>query len=209
MNYEELEPTALIFAGGRGERFHALKQLAEVKGKPVIQHVIDTIREIDWKFSPIVVLGYKKDLIQNSIDLNGVRVVENDKFEQGLSTSMKGGIEASCPQTGGYLFFLGDMPLISPDDVRAVLAEARSGASLAAPGFSGKRGFPVYLHRKWQEDLLEVTGDKGAREIIKENRENLTVVDRENRGVIMDIDEKKDLETIESYMNEEGLEIGV
>jgi len=209
LNYEGPEPTGLIFAGGRGVRFSGLKQLVGLEGKPILQHVIDTVSELDWKFSPILVLGYRKDRIIDSLDPKGIRIVENDKFEKGLSTSMKRGIKACSPGTGGYLFFLGDMPLISPDNVRAVLAEARSGASLAATCFGNKRGFPVYLHRKWKEDLLEVTGDRGARGIIKGNREELSVVDTANRGVIMDIDERNDLKRVEAYINKEGSEVGV
>lgn len=208
MNSKEMAPTALIFAAGKGKRYRNLKQLAEIKGKPLIQHVIDTVQKIDWKFEPVLVLGYKSDRIRDSIDTSDVKVAENPQFARGLSTSMKNGVKACSTETTGYLFFLADMPLISPEDIRAVLARARSGYSLVAPSYHETRGFPVYLDRCWKEDILDVTGDMGAREIIKNNQEKLSLVSTENRGVIMDIDEKEDLKRVKTYITE-GSEIGL
>ena len=208
MNSKEMAPTALIFAAGKGKRYRDLKQLAKIKGKPVIQHVIDTVQRIDWKFEPVLVLGYKSDRIRDSIDTSRVKVAENPQFARGLSTSMKTGVKACSSETTGYLFFLADMPLISPEDIRAVLAGASSGYSLVAPSYHGTRGFPVYIDRCWKEDLLDVTGDMGAREIIKKNQGKLSLVSTENRGVIMDIDEKEDLKKVKTYITE-GSEIGI
>jgi len=210
LNSNSTDPIPIVLAAGKGERFEGLKQLTEVDGEPVLQLVLQSISKIDWGLSPLLVLGHEKERIKNAVDTCGFKVIENDDWQQGLSTSLKSGINAAPRNASGYLFFLGDMPLISSDIIKVVLNRADSGSSIVAPSYQGKRGFPVYLSRQWEENLLtEISGDKGAREIIRKNPDQLTLINTENRGVIMDLDEKSDLGEIRSYLLEEGTEIGV
>jgi len=210
LNSNSTDPIPIVLAAGKGERFEGLKQLTEVDGEPVLQLVLQSISKIDWDLSPLLVLGHEKERIKNAVDTCGFKVIENDYWQQGLSTSLKSGINAASRNASGYLFFLGDMPLISADIIKDVLNRADSGSSIVAPSYRGKRGFPVYLSRQWEENLLtEISGDKGAREIIRKNPDQLTLINTENRGVIMDMDEKSDLREIRSYLLEEGTEIGV
>lgn len=210
MNSNSTDPIPIVLAAGKGERFEGLKQLTKVKGEPVLQLVLQSIGKIEWALSPLLVLGYEKERIKNAVDTDGFMVIENENWQQGLSSSLKSGINAAPPEVSGYLFFLGDMPLISSDIIKDVLNRADAGFSIVAPSYRGKRGFPVYLSRQWEDDLLtEISGDKGAREIIRKHPDQLGLINTEDRGVIMDLDEKSDLSEIRSYLLEEGTEIGV
>lgn len=210
MNSNSTDPIPIVLAAGKGERFEGLKQLTEVDGEPVLQLILQSISKIDWALSPLLVLGHERERIENAVDTCGFKVIENENWQQGLSTSLKSGINAAPRNASGYLFFLGDMPLISSDIIKVVLNRADSGSSIVAPSYQGKRGFPVYLSRQLEENLLtEISGDKGAREIIRKKPDQLTLINTEDRGVIMDLDEKSDLSEIRSYLLEEGTEIGV
>lgn len=210
MNSNSAHTVPIVLAAGKGERFEGLKQLTEVGGEPVLQLVLRSISKIDWALSPLLVLGYEKERIKNNVDTDGFKLIENENWQQGLSTSLKCGINAAPPDSSGYLFFLGDMPFISSNIIKDVLNRAGSDSSIVAPSYQGKRGFPVYLNNQWEEDLLtEISGDKGAREIIRENPDQLTLIETENRGVIMDLNEKSDLSEIRSYLLEEEIENGV
>ncbi|MFB6291640.1 MAG: NTP transferase domain-containing protein [Candidatus Bipolaricaulia bacterium] len=210
MTSDPWNPSALVLAAGRGARYDGVKQLAPINGKPLLQYVLDSVGKINWRFDPLLILGYRAGQIKRSIDAKGFRIIENEDWEAGMSTSVKRGVLGTREESTGFVFFLGDMPLVRPSIIEAVLKKAVTGASLVAPSFRGKRGFPVYVNQKWEDQLLEeVSGDKGAREIINENQKELTSVPTDDRGVIIDVNEKGDLTRINSYLAEEGTEIGI
>lgn len=210
MKPEPAQPTAIVLAAGKGERYDGCKQLAALRGKPLLQHVLDSVRKINWKFKPLLVLGYGADEILSEVDSTGFRPVTNENWKDGMSTSLTLGVDETPEDSSGFVFFLGDMPLVRPSITRKVLRKAAEGESLVAPSFRGKRGFPVYLHSKWKRSLLDQTaGDRGARDLINRNRRDLTLISTEDRGVIMDVNENGDLAEIKSYLAEEGTEIGI
>jgi CTP:molybdopterin cytidylyltransferase MocA len=207
---EPAKPTAVVLAAGKGERYDGCKQLAPLRGKPLLQHVLDSVNKINWKFKPLLVLGYESEEISSEIDSTGFRPVINEYWKDGMSTSLTLGVDKTPEASSGYLFFLGDMPLVRPSITRKVLRKVAEGGSIVAPTFRGKRGFPVYLHSKWKGSLLdETSGDRGARDLINRNREALTLISTEDRGVIMDVNDKNDLAKIEAYLAKEGAESGV
>lgn len=209
MKPDPADPAAIVLAAGKGKRYDGVKQLATIDDKTLLQHVLDSVRAINWKVKPVLVLGYQADHVLSSVNSEGFKVVKNDDWKEGMSTSLKQGVTEAPEPSSGFIFFLSDMPLVNPSIIEKVLEKAAEGASIAAPVFRGDRGFPVYLNRKWKTRLLDdVAGDKGARKIINQNREDLTPVTTDDRGVIMDVNQKDDLARVRSYLAEEGTEIG-
>jgi len=202
--------TAILLAAGEGNRFGDLKQLEKVNGKPLLGRTMDKISEVDWKFDPVLVLGYRAEKIREELDLDGFKVILNQRWKKGMSTSVEAAIRSANPGSRGYFLFLADMPAVPVSAIEKVLERANQGSSIVAPEYSGQRGFPVYLDRKWEDELREeISGDRGARRIIRENREELDLVQAAHEGVLMDVDNHKDLEEIELYLNEEGDKIGL
>ena len=203
LKHDQAEPTAIVLAAGRGERFGGLKQLEELYGATILERVLRTVGKQDWHYSPLLVLGHGEKKIKEALDLDGFRVISNDNPDVGLSSSLKAGVRKTRPGTGGYIFFLGDMPLISKETVNSVLNTARAGASIAAPFYEEERGFPVYLSRSWKKDLLEAEGDRGARKIIAANRERVTRIPTGDRGTVMDINRPADVDEARQYLEKE------
>lgn len=202
--------TAILLAAGQGDRFGGLKQLKEVNGKPLLGRTINRISKVNWKYDPVLVLGYRSGKIRKELDLDGFKVIHNERWEEGMSTSLKTAIRSAESGTRGYFLFLGDMPAVPVSAIEKVLERASQGSSIVAPEYREQRGFPVYLDRKWEEELREeISGDRGARRIIRENRQELDLIPANHKGVLMDVDNRKDLEEIELYLKEEGDKIGV
>jgi molybdenum cofactor cytidylyltransferase len=89
--------------------------------------------------------------------------------------------------------FLGDMPRV-PHAVLSPLAEAvRAGAPAAAPSFEGRRGHPVVIGASLLPQLLTLTGDAGARSILKDLGDRLVLVQAPDDGVLFDVDQRGDL----------------
>lgn len=201
---------AILLAAGEGDRFGGLKQLEEVNGKPLLGRTMSRIKEVNWKYDPVLVLGYRAEKIREELDLDGFKVIYNENWEEGMSTSVKTAIRSAGSGPRGYFLFLADMPAVPVSVIEKVLERASQGSSIVAPEYREQRGFPVYLGRKWEEELREeISGDRGARRIIRENRKELDLVPADHKGVLMDVDDRKDLGEIEVYLKEEGDKIGV
>jgi molybdenum cofactor cytidylyltransferase len=122
-----------------------------------------------------------------------LRIVHAADFAEGMGASLRAGAAALPADCEGAFVFLGDMPRV-PAAVLAPMAEAvRAGAPAAAPQFGGRRGNPVLLGRALIPQLLMLSGDAGAREILRGLGERLALVDSPDDGVLFDVDVKSDL----------------
>lgn len=210
MSSEPTDPTVILLAAGKGKRFGELKQLVKVRGKPLIQWPMETIMDFSWTYDPMLVLGYRAEMIKERVDTSDFRVLENGKWEEGMSSSLKLGVRSAEAGTSGYLLLLGDMPLVPPAAIERVVKKGKAGSSIVAPSYRGQRGFPVFLDGPWKDELLEeISGDRGARRILEKNPEVVTLIETEHRGVVMDVDEQSDLVEVESLLKEEGKNSGI
>lgn len=110
----------------------------------------------------------------------------------GMSASLVEGVSAHL-QAAGWLIGLADMPAVPAEVIAEVGSAIAGGALLAAPYFQGKRGHPVGFSAHYLEDLLELEGDTGARQILVRDAEWLHPVKTDDPGVLFDIDSPEDL----------------
>jgi molybdenum cofactor cytidylyltransferase len=85
------------------------------------------------------------------------------------------------------------MPYGRPDTIARVLAAVANGALLAAPVYRGQRGHPVGFGAGFRDALLALRGDEGARQILRDHPDALTLIDCDDAGVVQDIDRLDDL----------------
>jgi molybdenum cofactor cytidylyltransferase len=83
------------------------------------------------------------------------------------------------------------MPYLRPGTIRALLDALRNGADIAAPMHDGRRGNPVAFSRIHLPDLLQLSGDVGARRLLQHYPVQLVEVD--DPGIHLDIDRPQDL----------------
>jgi len=183
----------IVLAAGLGKRMGAVKALLPIDGLPALAVVLRTIASAGLG-SPIVVLGHDVDEIRQAVDLSGCAVVVNEHPELGLSGSMKLGLGAVEDTATGVLMFHVDMPYLTSATVLAVLEAATAGASIAAPFFESKRGFPVYFGRTLITSLSDsLQGDSGGRRFLARHSEDLIRVPVDDPGCVFDIDRPSDL----------------
>jgi CTP:molybdopterin cytidylyltransferase MocA len=153
----------LILAAGAATRFGAPKQLAELDGMPLLEHSLRTMTA-----SPVgrvvLVLGSGADEIAQAVDLHGADPLVCARWEEGQSASLACGL-AELADCEAVVVTLGDQPRVSPDAIRRVIA-ARNGAAAVRATYGGNPGHPVLLERELFGALRNVTGDKGARNLL-------------------------------------------
>ncbi len=182
----------IILAAGKSSRMGKMKLLLDVHGKPMLAHVVESAIHSALD-EVIVVLGSEHERILESIDFKGATVVYNPDFVKGLSTSLKAGIAAVGESCDAALFLLGDLPLVGPGVIDAVLQRYKTTrASIVVPVFAGKRGNPVLLARSFFPMVLALEGDIGARAILAAQEELIETVDIEHDGIHLDIDTWED-----------------
>lgn len=165
------------------------KLLMEIDSTPLVQRTVRTVLAAPVS-DVIVVTGHEPEKVQDVLRDLKVRVVHNPRFAEGLSTSLKTGLAALPADVSGAIVCLGDMPGVatahlarlidgfSPDDSREI----------GVPTHSGKRGNPVLWGRRFFQDMLDVSGDVGARHLIGANESLVYEVEFEDTGVLMDLD---------------------
>ncbi|HTI67981.1 MAG TPA: nucleotidyltransferase family protein [Caulobacteraceae bacterium] len=193
---------ALVLAAGAGTRFGGRKLLAPFRDGRLIDGALAAALAAPVE-TVTVVVGYDAQAVRAAAiafaaDVGETRlhVVEAPDHAEGLAGSLRAGIAALPGNTRGALVFLGDMPLV-PFDVLAPLAQALSGGAPAAvPVFEGRRGHPAALSESLFPELLALSGDRGARDLLEALGAAVVEVPAPDAGVLIDVDAPADLENL-------------
>jgi CTP:molybdopterin cytidylyltransferase MocA len=154
----------VVLAAGAGTRFGGSKQLAELAGRPLLEHALLAMSESSLD-RVLVVLGAGAEEIVQGVDLHDAEPVICDRWQEGQSASLACGLA----QLGGAeaaVVTLGDQPRIAPEAIRRVVAARRDGVAAVRATYGGKPGHPVLLERKLFGRLRDVSGDHGARNLL-------------------------------------------
>ncbi|HUF14224.1 MAG TPA: nucleotidyltransferase family protein [Longimicrobiales bacterium] len=167
---------AIVLGAGSGTRFGSTKQLALLDGRPLIRVAVESILGYDLD-EVVVVLGHDADAIRPALERLPVRIVMNERFAEGLATSLAAGVAALEPGIGAALVVLGDQP-VPAGVVERLIARWRDDAGeIVAPAYRGTRGNPVLFDAALFTKLTRLRGDRGARDLIDASPWRTTIVD--------------------------------
>lgn len=185
-------PVGILLAAGRGTRFGSDKRMHVLEdGTPM---VVASARPLRAVLSDVIaVVEDAHNEIARLLCREGVRVIANICAHEGMGTSIACGVVSSAAARG-WVIALADMPYVSTSSVRAIVAALESGADITAPSYGGRRGHPVGFSARHAQALMRLRGDEGARGIIAANPDTLELVEVQDKGVLMDIDERTALE---------------
>ncbi len=185
--------TAIIMAAGFSRRMGRKKLIMKIKEKYLIEWTIDLVDSIDFLEKIIV---YQDKKVKELAEQRGLKVVHNPEAIQGMSTSMKLGIENAL-ESRGFMFFTGDQPFLNKNIVNKMIDfYYASDKSIIVPRYNGKNGNPVIFDYKWRKELINVQGDRGGRDLIKSNFNEVHFVDFEDQKAGVDIDTMEDYKRI-------------
>ncbi|MEX0960049.1 MAG: nucleotidyltransferase family protein [Burkholderiales bacterium] len=123
----------------------------------------------------------------------GATVVECADAHLGMSRSLIAGISAAA-RANGWIVALGDMPYVKSATIRALARALGQGAAIAIPTHAGRRGNPVGFSAAFRAQLLALSGDEGARAVVKAHAADVVEVECEDPGILRDIDTRTDIE---------------
>lgn len=172
------------------------KQLLHLAGKPLLQHTLDNVRrsQVD---ETVLVLGFAAESVMQQIAPEGVRVIVNQEFEQGMGTSLRAGISALGPSAKAAFAVLADQPFVRPETLDRMVASHRaSAAQITIPLYKGFRGNPVLLDRSVFSEVMGLSGDVGCRAIFGSHTQGIHKLDVDDPGILLDIDSFEDFEKL-------------
>ena len=155
----------LVLAAGAGERFGGPKQLADLRGRPLLEHVLAAMAE-----SPVdrtvVVLGAHAPEVIERVPLHGAEAIVCEDWREGMGASLRAGV-AALEDCDAIVVVLGDQPLLAPEAVACVVDARAGGAPAVRATYGGRPGHPVLIERPLFTRLREVRGDEGARSVLE------------------------------------------
>ena len=193
--------TAVILAAGRSRRMGERNKLllAWKGGRALVQAVVETVLSVGFE-RVIVVVGFERDLVEEALAKYPVQVVVNEACEEGLSTSVRRGVLACGEETEGYLFALGDMPMVKGEALTALckaFVEPADPRAITVPVAGGRRGNPVLFGVGHREALLALEGDRGARGLLADRANCIREVPvGDDAGLFADADTPQDYQRL-------------
>jgi molybdenum cofactor cytidylyltransferase len=185
---------ALVMAAGSSSRFGATKLLAELDGRPLVHRALEAAASACGRRT-LLVLGHDWRAVWSAAGPPLAFGAFNDRYAQGLGTSIAAGVRAVAHVAQGAIVMLADQPLVTGEHLeRLVSAQAGSDRKTVATSFAGSIGPPVLFPRAAFDALLELDGDDGARRLLDDPRFELDCVAFEPAAV--DVDTPADLRRI-------------
>lgn len=161
---------AVVLAAGASARLGRPKQLVAHRGRTLVRHVVECA--LGAGCDPVlVVLGARAGAIRPEIEDTAARPVLNERWREGLGSSIRAGIGAlqdGWPDARGALLLACDQRRITSGVVRELLGSFRgSDRRIVACAYAGTVGVPAVFDRSLFGELLALEGPTGAKRILQ------------------------------------------
>lgn len=182
----------ILLAAGRGRRFdpsgvsHKLLALLP-DGVPV---AVASARALRCALPRVVAVVAEEGELATLLAQEGCEVIVCANADSGMAASLTGALRHCQAYVDGWIIALADMPHVRAATILR-LADALQAADIAVPVAGGKRGNPVAFSPRHTQQLLALTGDQGARALLRSCP--VLEVDTGDPGILFDIDQPSDI----------------
>lgn len=152
-----LDFVGVVLAAGLSTRMGRNKLLMEIAGRPMIRHVVETVRSA--VVDVVVVVGHHADRITEALERLPVRCVPvKEQTEQG--DSIRTGL-AAVPAERGALVCVGDQPRLTEREIAGLFDAFRAvpGGRVLVPVYEGSRGYPMVVPAGFDHAGLDLSAD--------------------------------------------------
>lgn len=187
----------IVLAAGSSGRLGKPKQLLDYKGKNLLQYLIDEATESSANYT-VVVLGSEVGLIQAKLETGNIHMVINDDWEEGMASSIRCGInelQKINPSVEAAILMVCDQPFVTTSLLNDLITTHReTGKSIVTSNYDNTAGPPALFHKSIFPELLQLTGDKGAKQVVEAHPKELATVSFPKGSI--DIDTAADYDSL-------------
>jgi len=197
---------AVVLAAGGSTRMGRPKQLAELDGRPLLAHVLAAVdaAPVDGgsgglRTRPpvdrvVVALGGAADAVLERVDLGRAEPLVVEGWAAGMGHVLASTLAQAGDDWEAVVVLLGDQPLVPGRAVARVVEAWRAGAGpVVTATYGGRPGHPKLFDRRLLPDLLRLTGDTGARDLLATHPDRVHRVEVGDLGSDADVDVEADL----------------
>ena len=162
----------------------------------MVERVVDAALESQLA-GVVVVVGHEADRVQGVLRGRPIRIVDNPSFAEGLSTSVRAALGCVGPDYDGALFLLADQPFVTSVLINRLLeAFAATGKPIVRPELDGRPGNPVLISATLFPELMQETGDRGGRRVIRHHQHEVCLLAVDDPLACLDIDSLEEYERL-------------
>lgn len=192
--------SAIILSAGYSSRMGNFKPLMDLLGETPLQRCIDLFEHCGIK-DIIVVTGYLNKSVEK--ELKGtVRTVFNDKYSEGMFSSIKIGAAALSKTTDAFFILPVDIPSVQTFTIEKMIESyEKVQEAIIYPTFNEEKGHPVLITYSLVAEILSSNPQGGMREILKLHEEKWHYEKVADRGILLDMDTKGDFEILSQHVS--------
>jgi molybdenum cofactor cytidylyltransferase len=188
---------AIILAAGNSSRAPGFKPLLPLGSGTVIEAVTNAFVSAGID-DIVVVTGHRAAELAPMLDRLRVRHVQNDRYQEGMFSSVVAGVKSLRPGTDAFFLLPADMPLVRSHTIMALReASARTEADVIYPVFQQHRGHPPLISAQCCPAILAWDRPGGLQPLLascyEATAKNVGVTDE---GVLIDLDTAEDYRRI-------------
>jgi molybdenum cofactor cytidylyltransferase len=185
----------VMLAAGSSSRMERWKMMMPWGGSTIIEHSVKTALGVCDRL--VLVVGFRARELRAVFEgWSRVEVVENPRFQEGMFSSVRRGVQAA---EGTFFLSLGDMPGVEG----GVYADLLDWSARLSPGFDsadcpfavipqyrGKKGHPLFLSDGMRVRILEADASNTLRDVLA--GVPTVIVPVNEGGILHDIDTPQD-----------------
>jgi molybdenum cofactor cytidylyltransferase len=184
---------AVILAAGESRRMGSPKALVPFRGMSFVEHLLNAIQHSRIGVTRVV-LGSGAEDIRAKLGVDAAMIVVNPDWRRGQLSSLQAALRSLPAGTEGMILCPVDHPLVSRNLVAQLIQQFDStGKLIALPTFHARRGHPVIFRAPLYPDLLAVSPEVGARQVVWMHADQVAEVPTEEEGVILNLDDPEAL----------------
>ncbi|MFQ6675048.1 MAG: NTP transferase domain-containing protein [Fidelibacterota bacterium] len=199
---------AVILAAGGSARTAGENKLLfpqPGEGGPVIAALCRNVMAA--RFRPVVIVtGYQASRIRKALEQLPVETVHNGRWKEGMSSSIRAGVNKIGKRCDGVGIVPADMPRLTAGTLTLLRDrfESLGGRHIVYPTFRGTQGNPVIFPRRFFPHMMRVTGDRGCKGILRTHQKDTVAVSVPSEEILLDYDTVSEYRKLGGQIGERG-----
>lgn len=190
---------AVILAAGYSSRMGSFKPILPIGDETVVERLIRISKEAGIS-DIVVVTGHNREELRSYIDRKVVREAFNERFHEGMFTSMQTGTAALPDSLDGFFMMPVDCPLITVEILQQMM-ETFDAARFSVACYRGKKGHPLLIPEKFRQEIIDYDGKGGLKAITDRDFSLMNRLETGYEGVVMDMDTPQAYAEIKDYLS--------
>ena len=187
----------IVLAAGQSSRLGQMKQLITIQEKSLLE--VQLTKALTLTHQVYCVLGFEAKQLQTHIDHLPIKIIINEQWSAGMATSIAAGTKALANDISAVMIVLVDQWQLTATDLFTIEScwqnnphaiVVASALSNVTAGGKEKMGPPVVFPQHYFSELAQLSGQEGAKSLLKKHQQMLLKVELAHAFIDLDIPEQ-------------------